>query len=96
VDSAIDNDGDGEDEDDEDDEEEEGVAGSELRRSGEGGVLYDCRYPEARDSDSATVRELAEGGTRSSDVSRVRGRVVVGEGQVLVTRSVVDSRVQGA
>jgi hypothetical protein len=100
VDSAIDNDkvdGDGDDEEEEDDE-EEGVAGSELNRSGEGGVLYDCRDPEARDSDSATVRGLAEpegGSGRSSDVSSVRGRVV-GEGLVLVIRSVVDSRVQGA
>ena len=50
--------GGGEDEDD----------GATLSRSGDGGVLYDCRYSEARDSgwSSATLHGLAEGGTSNS------------------------------
>lgn len=48
-----------------DDDEEESAAESTVRRSGDGGVLYDSRYPEARDSDSATLCESAEGGWSS-------------------------------
>lgn len=96
VDSAMDMGGlkgDGGDSDDEEDE-EDGAADSTLRNGeGGGGVLYDWRDPEARDSDSATVRGVA--GEYNSGTVWDLGRVE-GEGQGLGISSVVESTVHGA
>lgn len=73
---------------------EEDVDESELGRSGEGGVLHVSRYPGVRDSDFGRVSEFAEW-VVGSDVTCVWGRVV-GEGQPLDRRRVVDWRVHGA